>query len=541
MIVYQGWRWFHVAGLALGLGVPVLFAASGHAETWDSGGYPQQGAYVPAQEGMGQGQTYGVQGQDGQSVIVMPDGQPYGTAPAYPPQEGYAPQGGYPPQEGYAPQGGYPPQEGYAPQGGYPPQGYGQGMMPPPQSPPAPPVIPPSTSISQQRQQTAGGFLDEVVGTGVLGHPVGGGETLDEVAHAYNLGHNDITLANPGVNAFDLPQGGQVRLPLLQVLPDPDFKKGLVINLPEMRIYHYWTNGRLDTFPVGIGKVGTDTPLGSATIVRKQANPTWHVPKSILEKNPQFPEEVPPGPENPLGTHALYLSLNGYLIHGTTQEYGIGRRVSHGCIRMYPEDIVRLFTEVPIGEPVKIVNQPVKAGWHGEELYLEVHPPLENRPVGNLQDVAAKEVQAALNRRSSWRSNAGVDWNLVRQMVSAPDGVPVRIGGRNMPMQSAQQPSPYGAPMAGTGYDPQQQPPQQPMMAAPPYGAPTAGTGYDPQQQAPTGYDPQQQAPTAGTGYYDPQQQAPTGYDPQQQAPTGYDPQQQPTMVPQSDGSVIYQ
>jgi L,D-transpeptidase ErfK/SrfK len=469
--------------------MPALFVTLGHAEQWYTGGYQggyympsqQQGAVVQQQQGYGYGTPMVMQqDQNGNYVVVMPNGQQYGVVPQqYQQRQAPAQQQRHSSARS---------SEEPAFEGPY----YGQNTVPDPAITASigsveAPFIPPSNSASQTRQQTVAGHLDEVIGAGLLAHPVGGGESLGEVARAYDLGHNDITLANPGVREFDPPPGTHLRLALLQVLPDPGVKNGLVINLPEMRIYHHRANNRVDTFPVGIGKVGTDTPVGSASIVRKQARPTWHVPKSIKAKNPGFPDSVPPGPNNPLGTHALYLSLNGYLIHGTTQPYGIGRRVSHGCIRMYPEDIVQLFGQVPIGESVKIVNQPVKSGWHGEELYLEVHPPLRNRPVGNLQDLAVKSVRATLDRRSSWQ-NLVVDWNLVRQVVSASDGVPVRVGGRNITMEALS--SPYGAPMAA-GMDYGQQQPA--MMAAQPQSQVPYAQVPQQQQQAAT-YTPVQQA-----------------------------------------------
>ena len=289
------------------------------------------------------------------------------------------------------------------------------------------PSAPPSEAMSLVRATDSSGNLDEVVGHGVIFHSVVGGETLSEVARAYDLGYNDLSLANPGVNVWNPPPGSNLRLPLMQILPVPSQKKGLVINLPEMRIYHMRSSNRVDTFPVGIGKIGTDTPTGKAKLVRKKARPTWHVPKSILDKNPGFPITVPPGPENPLGTHALYLSIAGYLIHGTTQPYGIGRRVSHGCIRMYPEDIIQLFGQTAIGEPVSLVNKPVKVGWRAGGLYLEVHPQLTNRRVGNMQKLAQKEINSAIKRRSA--GNVPIDWNLVSQVVSTQDGTPTLIGG----------------------------------------------------------------------------------------------------------------
>ncbi|MFA5354504.1 MAG: L,D-transpeptidase family protein [Thermodesulfovibrionales bacterium] len=216
--------------------------------------------------------------------------------------------------------------------------------------------------------------------TSVIGivqtYPIKGKESLIEVARSFNLGYNEIIAANPDLDPFIPGDGTEVIIPSSWVLPDRDSYKGIVVNISEMRLYYFMREkGSLvvRTYPIGIGDEGNDTPVGSFRIIEKIANPAWHVPKSIKAERPFEPDVVPPGPNNPLGTHALRLSLGSYLIHGTNRPWAVGRRVTHGCIRLYPEDIPRVFDIVPNGTAVDIVRQPVKAGLRDGKVYLEVH------------------------------------------------------------------------------------------------------------------------------------------------------------------------
>ena len=211
-------------------------------------------------------------------------------------------------------------------------------------------------------------------------HIVAKGETLLDIARWYDLGYNQIVLANPDVDPWIPPEGTEILLPTCYVLPEK--KSGLVVNLAEMRLYFF--RRELDqrvvyTAPIGVGVEGKLTELGVYTVIRKKKNPAWHVPPSIREEDPTLPEVVPPGPENPLGAYALYLSRGAYAIHGTNRPWGIGRRVSHGCIRLYPEDIEALFPLVPIGTPVFIVYQPFKLGVREGKVYLQAFPDFEKR------------------------------------------------------------------------------------------------------------------------------------------------------------------
>jgi L,D-transpeptidase ErfK/SrfK len=216
---------------------------------------------------------------------------------------------------------------------------------------------------------------DTVIGR-IRKHTVRPDESLIEIARNFDLGYNEIVEANPGLDAFVPGTGRNVVIPTSWVLPDIASYSGIVINLSELRLYYFFDLGRshyVATFPIGIGREGRGTPVGDFSVVQKIVHPAWHVPESIREENPDLPAVIPPGPKNPLGSHALRLSLGTVLIHGTNKPWGVGRRVSHGCIRLYPEDIPRLFESVPNGVKVMIIRQPIKVGVRGGRVYIEVH------------------------------------------------------------------------------------------------------------------------------------------------------------------------
>ena len=200
-------------------------------------------------------------------------------------------------------------------------------------------------------------------------------ESLPEIAKRFDIGFGAITAANPGTDPFVPDPGRRIVLPTEWILPDAPIRKGIVVNIAEMNLFVYSRDGSqtVTTFPVGIGDQGKETPVGTFTIVEKIRNPAWYVPESIRKEKPYLPAVVPPGPDNPMGSHALRLSNMTVLIHGTDRPWGIGTRDSHGCIRLYQEDIARLFGMVQRGTPVTIVNQPVKAAARGDRVYLEVH------------------------------------------------------------------------------------------------------------------------------------------------------------------------
>jgi L,D-transpeptidase ErfK/SrfK len=211
---------------------------------------------------------------------------------------------------------------------------------------------------------------------GIIGiYTIKDGDSLIELARRFDIGYNEIAAVNRGVDKFAPRVGTIVIIPREWILPDVQDRRGIVINLAEMRLYYFHSRTKelIETFPVGIGDEGWDTPTGTFSIIQKIANPAWHVPASIRALQPDLPEIVPSGPDNPLGTHALRLSVARMLIHGTCRPYGIGRRVSHGCIHLYPEDIVQLFKKVIIGTKVVIVRQPVKAAIVDDRVLVEIH------------------------------------------------------------------------------------------------------------------------------------------------------------------------
>ncbi|RRQ20653.1 L,D-transpeptidase family protein [Thiohalobacter thiocyanaticus] len=258
-------------------------------------------------------------------------------------------------------------------------------------------------------------------------------DTLLDIARRHQLGHDEILLANPGVDRWLPGADTRVTLPTRFILPAGE-REGLVLNVPEMRLYYYPPAGRgerpeVRTWPVSVGRMDWNTPLGSWKISRKQTDPAWYPPASIREeaaaRGEPLPEVVPPGPDNPLGQHALRLSVPGYLIHGTNKPWGIGMRVTHGCIRMYPEDVAVLYEQVPVGTPVRIVNQTVKAGWLLGTLYLEVHPPLEEDRPGREQllSIALDAIETATQGRPPVRLSG----RRINQAVENPSGYPVAV------------------------------------------------------------------------------------------------------------------
>jgi len=208
-------------------------------------------------------------------------------------------------------------------------------------------------------------------------------EILTYMAIDYDIGYNELVEANPKVDPWYPQKDTKVLIPTSWVLPEypkevlKNSGKLILVNLAEMRLYYLRQEEDSKiyvlTFPIGIGSEGFDTPVGLYKIIQKKENPAWIVPESVKKEDPTLPAVVPPGPDNPLGRYALRLSNPNYLIHGTNKPLGIGRRVSHGCIRLYPEDIKVLYNLVPIGTPVYITYQPVKIGRRFNRYYIEVH------------------------------------------------------------------------------------------------------------------------------------------------------------------------
>ena len=258
-------------------------------------------------------------------------------------------------------------------------------------------------------------------------------ETLLDIARNNDIGQKEIIIANPDVDRWLPKNSPVVTLPKRYLLPDAE-RTGLVLNLPEMRIYYFYKSEytnipQVITHPVSVGRMDWETPLGKTTIISKQKDPSWRPPQSlkdeaIAEGDEPLPDVVLPGPDNPLGRYAMRLGIPGYLLHSTNKPFGVGMRVTHGCLRMYPEDIEQLFDDVPVGTQVQIVNQPVKLGWLSETLYIEIHPVLEEN-----QQKASNDLQTVLNLIADYTADRPVklSGSALRLAVEKQDGIPVAI------------------------------------------------------------------------------------------------------------------
>lgn len=264
-------------------------------------------------------------------------------------------------------------------------------------------------------------------------------DTLIDIAVNFRLGQDEIVLANPTVDRWLPGEGTPVRIPSSFILPDAP-RQGIVINLPEMRMFYFPDASKVITYSIGIGRVDWKTPMGKTRILDKTANPSWTPPPSIIAEHLADGDVLdpyyPPGPDNPLGLFAFKLGIPGYLIHSTNKTNGVGMRVSHGCIRMYPADIEQFFPLVKVGTEVNIVNQPLKVGWHHDTLYLEVFPEMEETPATYEQ-----RLHVALNLIE--QANGGkmpvIKGSILRDAVMNVRGTPIAI---------YQRPSPTPAPIA---------------------------------------------------------------------------------------------
>ncbi|HEX6992863.1 MAG TPA: L,D-transpeptidase family protein [Gammaproteobacteria bacterium] len=255
-------------------------------------------------------------------------------------------------------------------------------------------------------------------------------DTFVKLGRRYGVGYEELKLANPNVDPWLPGEGTEIVVPTRFVLPRAP-REGIVVNVAELRLYYFPKDepDKVYTYPISIGRMDWSTPIGKTTVVGKVQNPSWYPPESIRKEHAErgdiLPAVVPPGPDNPLGRHALRLGLPGYLIHGTNRPSGVGMRVTHGCIRMFPEDIEALFARVPVGTPVHIVNQPFKLGWNEEgALTLEVHPPLaEELEAGKwtLTDLT-REIVAVTEEGFT-----DVDWDQAESVLRNPLGVPFPV------------------------------------------------------------------------------------------------------------------
>jgi len=257
-------------------------------------------------------------------------------------------------------------------------------------------------------------------------------DTFSDLAREYGLGYDELAAANPGIDPWLPGKNTPVLLPTQYVLPDTP-QRGVILNIASKRLFYYpvveeGERVQVMTYPIGIGRVGWETPIGDTRVVAKARDPHWYVPWSVQQEHKELgdplPSIVPPGPDNPLGSHVLKLEMPGYLIHGTNQPYGVGMRVSHGCVRLYPENIELLYSLVEIGEPVSIVNEPFLLGRLNGELYLESHSPLEDDTI-----TPEERLQAILDkaRNSSGAFNEQSELGYAKAVAGDLSGVPVRV------------------------------------------------------------------------------------------------------------------
>lgn len=256
-------------------------------------------------------------------------------------------------------------------------------------------------------------------------------DTFIDVARAYKLGYVELRAANPELDPWSPDPGSVMVIPTFKLLPRAR-QEGIVVNLGEMRMYYFRGAGLPPlSFPLGIGREGLETPLGDTSVVRKAAGPSWHPTERMKKEKAWLPATVAPGASNPLGTHAMYLGWPTFLIHGSNKPWGIGRRVSSGCMRMYPEDIINMFNMTPVGTRVTVVNQPIKTAWVGDNLYLEANPSMTQsgeieidgthtiKPMGDgLRETIVQTAGEFAGR---------IDWSTVNKVIRERRGYPVLI------------------------------------------------------------------------------------------------------------------
>ncbi len=260
-------------------------------------------------------------------------------------------------------------------------------------------------------------------------------DTLYDIARRFSLGSEEMVRVNPGMDPWVPGAGKSIVIPGQRVLP-PGPRDGIVVNLPEHRLYYYpptkkGETQRVYTWPISIGKMDWRTPLGATKITDKREKPTWYPPASVRAEHSArgefLPAAVPPGPDNPLGAHAMRLGLPGgaYLIHGTNNPRAVGMAVTHGCIRMYPEDIAELFPMVKVGTPVYLINEPVKVAFVDGELLLEVHPPVDAQGQTTTFDLTVFEDRL---EEILGDSTVAIHWDKARSVLAAARGMPAVVG-----------------------------------------------------------------------------------------------------------------
>jgi L,D-transpeptidase ErfK/SrfK len=271
-------------------------------------------------------------------------------------------------------------------------------------------------------------------------------DTLIQLARQHSLGYEELLRVNKGVDPWLPGAGTEILIPGQRLLP-PGVREGIVVNLPEHRLFYFPKPEKgkppvVLTFPVSVGKMDWNTPLGVTKVVRKQKNPPWYPPESVRKEHikrgdPPLPAVVPAGPDNPLGTRSMRLDIPGgaYLIHGTNNPDAVGMAITHGCLRMYPEDIERLFDLTPVGTRVTLINEPVKISRFGGEVWLEVHPPVDEK--GQVLTVDIEVFEARLNELLG-ESEVIIDWEMALRALREATGMPVLVGLELVPEGAAE-------------------------------------------------------------------------------------------------------
>lgn len=255
-------------------------------------------------------------------------------------------------------------------------------------------------------------------------------DTLLDIARQFDLGFVEMIAANPHLDPWIPGEGESVLIPAMHILPDAPHK-GIVVNIGDMRLYVFDEVGHIvKSYPIGVGKEGLNTPLGSTQIIKKTEGPWWYPTQRMRSEDPTLKSVVKQGEDNPLGTHILYLGWPTYAIHGTNKPWGIGRRVSSGCIRMYPEDIVQMYDLARVKEDVHVVDQRYKAAWIAGGLYLEVHPSKQQSAELEYEENPRYEFPEGITRYVldvAGDKADQIDWAVVKEVVLHHTGYPVRI------------------------------------------------------------------------------------------------------------------
>lgn len=270
-------------------------------------------------------------------------------------------------------------------------------------------------------------ITSDVVGD-VTHYEIKKGDTYYTIARKHDIGVASILITNPDLDPDVAGPGMDLTLPTQFILPAVP-RKGIVINLAELRLYYFPTPNQVLTFPIGTGKDGWETLTGTTQVVRKRKDPIWVVPQSILAEDPTLPPQIGPGPDDPLGAYAMSLGWPNYAIHGTNVPDSVGTRASHGCIRLFPENIEQLFKAVPLKTPVTVIDKFYSLGWKGDDLYLLVYPTQEQTTaISQLEKPKVANI-ADLYAAVRWAAKGGltVDWDAVNKAMFRHDAIPVVI------------------------------------------------------------------------------------------------------------------